>query len=224
MPCWAGTSATLFHQMADVGFLFSGLAATALSDRATADARAKEPYGTARGISADKHNGATDLLHRRDRLCDSWRRSVDALIWRAAPRFAPSIRLTGREWQARSGQLLYRNARTTLIGDVLVRFSKSGDFELTFSKGPGSYTSGDPAGRILCRSERRPGADRLVGARRSCAGAIAWLVGAAREVNSRARSNEPSVAYTPLSRSRSELFFFIFDQSVGRERDLYTCF
>src|SRR5438132_938642 len=42
-----------------------------------------------------------------------------------------------RDWQARSGQLLYRTARTTLIGEVLVRFSKSGDFELTFSKGPG---------------------------------------------------------------------------------------
>lgn len=41
------------------------------------------------------------------------------------------------DWQIRSGQLLYRNARTTLIGDVLVRFSKTGDFELTFSKGPG---------------------------------------------------------------------------------------
>jgi hypothetical protein len=40
-------------------------------------------------------------------------------------------------WRARSGQLLYRNAKTTLIGEVLVRFSKSGDFELTFSKGPG---------------------------------------------------------------------------------------
>ena len=25
----------------------------------------------------------------------------------------------------------------TLIGDILIRFSKSGDFELTFSKGPG---------------------------------------------------------------------------------------
>jgi len=40
-------------------------------------------------------------------------------------------------WRARSGQLLYRTAKTTLIGDVLVRFSKNGDFELTFSKGPG---------------------------------------------------------------------------------------
>jgi hypothetical protein len=39
-------------------------------------------------------------------------------------------------WQVRSGQLLYRTPRTTLIGDILIRFSKSGDFELTFSKAP----------------------------------------------------------------------------------------
>jgi hypothetical protein len=39
-------------------------------------------------------------------------------------------------WQTKSGQLMYRTGTTTLIGDVLVRFSKSGDFELTFSKGP----------------------------------------------------------------------------------------
>jgi hypothetical protein len=41
------------------------------------------------------------------------------------------------DWQARSGQLWYRTPKTSLIGDVLVRFSKRGDFELTFSKGPG---------------------------------------------------------------------------------------
>ena len=43
----------------------------------------------------------------------------------------------GRDWQARSDQLLYKSERTSLIGEVLVRFSKSGDLELTFSKGPG---------------------------------------------------------------------------------------
>jgi hypothetical protein len=43
------------------------------------------------------------------------------------------------DWQARSGQLLYRGPKATLIGEVLVRFSKNGDFELTFSKG-GSIT------------------------------------------------------------------------------------
>jgi hypothetical protein len=41
------------------------------------------------------------------------------------------------DWQARNGQLLYRGQKTTLIGEVLVRFSKAGDFELTFTKGPG---------------------------------------------------------------------------------------
>ena len=40
-------------------------------------------------------------------------------------------------WQTRTGQLLFRSANSTLIGDVVVRFSKTGDFELSFSKGPG---------------------------------------------------------------------------------------
>lgn len=42
-----------------------------------------------------------------------------------------------RDWQTRSGQLLYRTPKATVIGEVVVRYSKSGDFELTFSKGPG---------------------------------------------------------------------------------------
>ena len=41
-----------------------------------------------------------------------------------------------RDWEARNGQLLYRTRKTTLIGEVLVRFSRTGEFELTFSKGP----------------------------------------------------------------------------------------
>ncbi len=40
-------------------------------------------------------------------------------------------------WQIRNGQLMYRTSNTTLIGEALVRFSKTGDFELTVSKGPG---------------------------------------------------------------------------------------
>jgi hypothetical protein len=40
-------------------------------------------------------------------------------------------------WQTRAGQLRYRNAKTTVIGDVVVRFSNAKNFELTFSKGPG---------------------------------------------------------------------------------------
>lgn len=42
-----------------------------------------------------------------------------------------------RNWQTRTGQLLYRNQKTTVIGDVVVRFSKAGELELTFAKGPG---------------------------------------------------------------------------------------
>ena len=41
------------------------------------------------------------------------------------------------DWRVRSGQLLYQTATTSVIGDVLVRYSNDGDFELTFSKGPG---------------------------------------------------------------------------------------
>ena len=40
-------------------------------------------------------------------------------------------------WQTRTGQLMYRTSKTTLIGEAFVRFSKAGDFELTVSKGPG---------------------------------------------------------------------------------------
>ncbi len=40
-------------------------------------------------------------------------------------------------WETRVGQLQYRSPKTSLIGDVLVRSSGAGDFELTFSKGPG---------------------------------------------------------------------------------------
>jgi hypothetical protein len=40
------------------------------------------------------------------------------------------------DWQSQIGQLQYRGPKTSLIGEVLVRYSTQGDFELTFSKGP----------------------------------------------------------------------------------------
>ena len=40
-------------------------------------------------------------------------------------------------WQIKSGQIMYRTPNTALIGEALVRFSKTGDFELMVSKGPG---------------------------------------------------------------------------------------
>ena len=45
--------------------------------------------------------------------------------------------LPAKDWQTRNGQLMYRTAGMTVTGEVLVRFSTAGDFELTFSKGPG---------------------------------------------------------------------------------------
>ncbi|MEO8438673.1 MAG: hypothetical protein ABI540_00470 [Spartobacteria bacterium] len=41
------------------------------------------------------------------------------------------------DWESKIGQLQYRSPKTSLIGEVLVRYSSTGDFELTFSKGPG---------------------------------------------------------------------------------------
>jgi hypothetical protein len=41
------------------------------------------------------------------------------------------------DWQSRVGQLQYHGPKTSIIGEVLVRYSSAGDFELTFSKGPG---------------------------------------------------------------------------------------
>ena len=40
-------------------------------------------------------------------------------------------------WTTRSGQLAYHGPKTSLIGEVLIRYSDRGDFELTFTKGPG---------------------------------------------------------------------------------------
>src|SRR6266568_1679193 len=51
----------------------------------------------------------------------------------AIHQFAPP----SRTWTARNGQLSYHGPKTSLIGEVLVRYSTRGDFELTFSKGPG---------------------------------------------------------------------------------------
>ena len=40
-------------------------------------------------------------------------------------------------WQTKTGQLAYADQRVSLIGEVLVRYSKDGEFELTFTKAGG---------------------------------------------------------------------------------------
>ena len=79
-----------------------------------------------------------------------------------------------QDWQSRHGQLLYRGKRTTLIGEVLVRFSKAGDMELTFTKGPGHRSLARAAECNFRAPQRSARAGDLVrpgraGARPDCA-------------------------------------------------------
>jgi hypothetical protein len=91
------------------------------------------------------------------------------------------------DWQVRNGQLLYRAPKITLIGDVLVRSSRTGDFELTFSKGPGVTL-------LMIRQDasfadqRWSGAARLVRSSRTSATTTARLAEVARQTQSLARS------------------------------------
>ena len=41
------------------------------------------------------------------------------------------------DWQTKAGQLAYTDKQTSLIGEVLVRYSTKGDFQLTFTKAGG---------------------------------------------------------------------------------------
>ncbi len=50
---------------------------------------------------------------------------------------APRVATPTADWQTKNGQLSYKGLKISLIGDVLVRYSKDGALELTFSKGPG---------------------------------------------------------------------------------------
>ncbi|MDQ2868707.1 MAG: hypothetical protein M3R59_09910 [Verrucomicrobiota bacterium] len=43
--------------------------------------------------------------------------------------------LPTKQWTARSGQVSVRGRKISLIGEVLVRFTSRGDFELTLTKG-----------------------------------------------------------------------------------------
>src|SRR4030095_3908337 len=125
--------------MADVGVLFSRLGAATLSDRSQAHACAGEER-----IAGVSSSGWCDAMRAKMRAIEA---SRPCLIWVFAiiSFCVISCATTSRHrfsepagnWQTKSGQLMYRRANTTLTGDVIVRFSKSGDFELTFSKGPG---------------------------------------------------------------------------------------
>lgn len=47
----------------------------------------------------------------------------------------PQFALPAADWRTKSGQLAYTGPKMSLIGEVFVRYSKTGEMELTFSKG-----------------------------------------------------------------------------------------
>ena len=96
-------------------------------------------------------------------------------------------------WKTKTGQLMYRSPKTTLIGEALVRFSKTGDFELTVSKGPGNNLVVYPAGRHLCRSQRSICPPGLVWSCSASSVTAARLARVARSICSRARSENAAV-------------------------------
>jgi hypothetical protein len=65
--------------------------------------------------------------------------SAATLVYLTSCATVPPYRFTEpvAGWQTKTGQLMYRTPKATLIGEAIVRFSKTGDFELTVSKGPG---------------------------------------------------------------------------------------
>ena len=150
MQCFAEMSATAFNPLADVGFLFSGLAATLSSNRAETRAHTKERRSSTHG---NRGRGTmklqADAIHRIARAFLGFAWAIEGnrpypIAILAIASFCVTTCATishhqfsdpSEGWQTRTGQLMYRTPKTTLIGDALVRFSKTGDFELTVSKG-----------------------------------------------------------------------------------------
>src|SRR5439155_1666071 len=120
-------------QMANVAVLLFRQRATLCSVLAPALASPKE-----RRIDSVSRNNRRGIMNYVNSSCAIWFVAIASF-------YVTSCSTVSRHafseltvnWQTKTGQLMYRTPNTTLIGDVLVRFSKSGDFELTVSKGPG---------------------------------------------------------------------------------------
>ena len=150
---WRKRWQQLSHSMADVAILFFGLDTTPIPDLAEAHPGAKK--GQSSCADGNRAHGAMrsqiGAIHRIARvfLPLTWaiednRPYVIGIL--AIGFFCVTTCTTisshtfskpTSDWQTKTGQLMYRTAKTTLIGDAVVRFSKVGDFELTVSKGPG---------------------------------------------------------------------------------------
>src|SRR5437868_12292073 len=109
--------------MANVAVLFLRLGAATLSDRAALDVGAE----TRRGADACwRHIVMVGAIHRIARAIGV-NRPYLLLIILTSCATTPGHQFAEpkADWQTRTGQLLYRNQKTTVIGDVVIRFSQA---------------------------------------------------------------------------------------------------
>src|SRR5262245_12314625 len=162
MQCWAEMSPTVSPFAGACGsFIFwFGCNATTRSCRASHWFRGRASLRVQRSPSRRQGKRATANSHELARICctpSSYEWFVLSLVcirvhsWLNRARLAVTlVCLTScatvshhqfaeptAGWQTKTGQLMYRTPHTTLVGEALVRFSNTGDFELTVSKGPG---------------------------------------------------------------------------------------
>ena len=140
--------------MANVGVLFPGLAATPPPDRTEAHARTEETRRSASTRSNGTHGTMRLKLGAIHQIACvfvpfSWaiednRPYLVSIVAISACCLTSCASVSHHQfsepaagWQTKTGQLMYRTAKATLIGEAIVRFSNEGDFELTVSKGPG---------------------------------------------------------------------------------------
>src|SRR5262249_23614084 len=116
--------------------LLPGLAATSPPDRTEAHARSKERRRRAR-ITSNSWRCLMNSLTAHRAVATSLLFITAACLTNCASVSHHQFAEPAAGWQTQTGQLMYRTAKTTVIGEAIVRFSTSGDFELTVSKGPG---------------------------------------------------------------------------------------
>ena len=116
--------------MADVGFFICSSGSSAIP--ALPAPHARPAKGKRARASCSLGGGVVMRLHPSRPSHCSCCSCPGGLRKRSAPIPRPLAGLAGAQWPASVSR-----QKNTLIGEVLVRFSKAGDFELTFTKGPG---------------------------------------------------------------------------------------
>jgi len=122
--------------LAHVGVLFSSLATTPPPDCTEAHARAEETRRSA-GIASNRWRCVMTSLAAQRAVATSLLFITAVCLTSCASVSQHQFSEPAAGWQTKTGQLMYRTAKATLIGEAIVRLSNTGDFELTVSKGPG---------------------------------------------------------------------------------------